>query len=268
MVTVQTTLTRRTPATGRKTVGITAAKGVVTLINQSQSELVVKKGTIVETSNGIKFQIVSDVTVPAVQTQYFMDIPTGLIAGKAEAEIAAVEQGSRGNVAAGRITSIHGYELEVRNVEPTTGGEDVVLQVATQEDLDRAQTLVSRDSAQELNDAIKDRLGDRILLEETFKSEIQWVSMSQVGEETSEVFASGVCLGKAFLLDTRLFGEEVARALTVEVPSGFAIDPQTVSLAGVELVESGSEFQLRVQAQAVIQGIINPQELADQLVRT
>jgi len=265
LVTVQTTLTRRTPATGRKTVGITAAKGVVTLINQSQSELVVKKGTIVETSNGIKFQIVSDVTVPAVQTQYFMDIPTGLIAGKAEAEIAAVEQGSRGNVAAGRITSIHGYDLEVRNVEPTTGGEDVVLQVATQEDLDRAQTLVSRDSAQELNDAIKDRLGDRILLEETFKSEIQWVSMSQVGEETSEVFASGVCLGKAFLLDTRLFGEEVARALTVQVPSGFAIDPQTVSLAGVELVESGSEFQLRVQAQAVIQGIINPQELADQL---
>jgi len=262
-VTVQATLTRRTPATGRKTVGISTARGVVTLINQSQSEVLVKKGTIVQTGNGIKFQTVSDVVVPAVQTQYFMDVPTGLIAGRAEVEITAVEPGSRGNVAAGRINAIQGYDLEVRNVEPTTGGEDVVLQIAAQEDLERAQTMVARDGTQELLDAIKSRLDGRIMLEETFRSEIQWIGLSQVGEETSEVFASGLCLGKAFLIDTKVLGDEVAQKLAAMVPSGFAIDPQTVSLAEVQLVESDSEFRLRVQAQAVIQGIVNPNELAD-----
>lgn len=265
LVAVQTTLTRRTPATGRKTVGITAARGVVTLINQSQSEVLVKKGSIVETGNGVKFQTASDVVVPAVQTQYFMDIPTGLIAGKAEVEIIAVEPGIRGNVAAGRINSIQGYNLEVRNLEPTTGGEDVVLQVAAEEDLERAKAMVSRDSAQELLESIKARLDGRVLLEDTFQSEIQWVNMSQAGEETSEVFASAVCLGKAFLIDTERIGEEVARALAAKVPEGFAIDPGTVELVEVRLAAGESEFRLRVQAQAVIKGIINPSELADQL---
>lgn len=265
MVAAQATLTRRTPATGRKTVGITGASGVVALINQSQSEVVVKKGTVVETSSGIQFQTVRDVVVPAVQAQYFMDIPTGLTAGKAEVEIAAVEPGSRGNVAAGRITSIHGYDLEVRNVEPTAGGEDIVLQVAAEEDLKRARAMVERDAAQELSDAIKAKLGDGIMLEETFKIEIQWVNLSQAGEETSEVFASGMCLGKAFMLDTGQLGEEVAQALAAKVPPGFMIDPRTVSLGGVQLVEAGQEYLLRVEARAVIQGVITPNELADML---
>src|SRR5690606_30134108 len=116
----------------------------------------------------------------------------------------------------------------------------------------------SRDSAQELLESIKARLDGRVLLEDTFQSEIQWVNMSQAGEETSEVFASAVCLGKAFLIDTERIGEEVARALAAKVPESFAIDPGTVELVEVRLAAGESEFRLRVQAQAVIKGIINP----------
>ena len=95
LASVQTLLTRRTPATGRKIVGISRAVGAVTLINQSQSEAAVAKGTILETGSGILFRTTKDVVVPAVTTQYFMDIPTGLTAGKAEVEIEAVEAGSQ-----------------------------------------------------------------------------------------------------------------------------------------------------------------------------
>ena len=56
LVAVQTTLTRRTPAPGRKTVGITAARGVVTLINPSHSEVVVHTGSIGERETASSFR--------------------------------------------------------------------------------------------------------------------------------------------------------------------------------------------------------------------
>lgn len=265
LASVQTLLTRRTPATGRKIVGISRAVGAVTLINQSQSEAAVAKGTILETGSGILFRTTKDVVVPAVTTQYFMDIPTGLTAGKAEVEIEAVEAGSQGNVAAGRIVAIRGYDLEVRNSDPTSGGEDVVLEVAVREDIERAQNLVRRDGKQELRDALIVQLGGRLMIDETFKIDIEWTNMSQVDEETSEVFASGICVGKAYLVDLDQLSRATAALLAEAVPDGFVLVPETVSFDSVSINETEAGYQLNLRTQAVIRGVIDEATLAQQL---
>lgn len=263
--TASLTLTRRTPATGRKTVGIAAARGVVTLVNQTQSEILVKKGTIVETGTGIQFRTLSDVSVPAVKTQYFMDIPTGLTAGRAEVEIEAVDLGNKGNVAAGRITIIRGYDLEVRNMDPTSGGEDVVLHVATVEDIARVQAQVERDSRQELLNIIREQGDKRRMLEDTFQMGITWTQLSSEDTETNEVYATGICRGEVYFVDTDELSLHIAELLAASVPDGFMIKPESLVLEQMQLLTDDTGYQLRVVAQAMIQGVIDSQMLANEL---
>ena len=142
----QVTLTRGTSATGRQTVGVAKAVGEIVLINQSEDSIIVPQGTIVTTGSGTPFQITADVEVPGLTTQYFMGIPVGLQAGQAAASIEALTAGTIGNVAEGRIEKIVGFDLEVRNPEPTRGGADTVLQVAVSDDLKRARQMVERDA--------------------------------------------------------------------------------------------------------------------------
>lgn len=262
---VQTTLTRKTPATGRKTVGITRASGAITLINQSQNEVLVAEGTIVETGSGILFRTSEDVVVPAVTTQYFMDIPTGLAAGRAEVGIEAVEPGSRGNVAAGRIDNVRGYDLEVRNMDPTSGGEDVVLQVAAQSDIERVQSMVRRDSEQELLDAMLAELEGRVIIDESFKIDIEWTSVTEIGEETSEVYATGVCIGRAYLVDTGALSSQVADRLAALVPDGFIINPHSVVINSVNIIGTDAGLHLSLDVSAVIEGSVDAELLAQQL---
>ncbi len=263
--TAEVTLTRKTPATGRKIVGISPARGVITLVNQSQTEVLVKKDTLVETGSGIQFKTVADVLVPGVATQYFMDIPTGLSAGRAEVEIVAVESGSQGNVATGRIGVIHGYDLELRNFDPTTGGEDITLQVVTEADIERAQALVIRDGEQELKSTLFAKQGDLVLIEDTLTLNVQWGNMSEIDAETSEVSVSGLCHGEVYLVDMTVLGEQMASLLTAQVPAGYVINPDTLVLDDLILLDATAEVELKIHARALIQGRIDPLWLATEL---
>ncbi len=91
------------PTTGEQTIGFTRAEGKVILFNNNKKEITVPTGTIVKTSNGIKFKTVQKVTVPAMKDEYSMGVFEGSKVGKTEVNIVALNAGSQGNVATEEI---------------------------------------------------------------------------------------------------------------------------------------------------------------------
>lgn len=125
------------PASGRSTHGVTTAKGVVVLINDTDKDIQIPKGTNLSTPGGTLFKTLAQVTVSGRKTEYFHEVPVGLRAGQAEVKVEAVKSGLSGNVAAGRISKIQDFsELKVVNPEPTFGGEEQSLAVVTEADVE------------------------------------------------------------------------------------------------------------------------------------
>ncbi len=257
-------LTGQTPATGRKTVGVTAARGFVTLINHGQNDVLVKKGAVVETKTGIKFTTINEVTVPAVTVHYLGDIPIGSASGMAEVEIEAVEPGSKGNVINSSIEIIKKYDLDVRNVNPTTGGEDIAFRIAAKDDIEKAQAMAIRDGERKLNASLQEQAGQRWVLNDTFEVKTEWTDMSTVGEETSDVYVSGVCTGQVYMLDSYKLSEHVSEQLSAEVPSGFVIDADTIVFDNLRLIYD-EDLKMGISAWAVIHGAVDTISLANEL---
>ncbi len=259
----QVTLTRGTSATGRQTVGVAKAVGEIVLINQSEDSIIVPQGTIVTTGSGTPFQITADVEVPGLTTQYFMGIPVGLQAGQAAASIEALTAGTIGNVAEGRIEKIVGFDLEVRNPEPTRGGADTVLQVAVSDDLKRARQMVERDAELMLIAQIEKEIAEssRVFLADTLQIELDWGNETTPGEETAEVFSTAVARGTGYVIDERQLLAEIKAALVNMQPQGYSLIDSSVRLTDMESFTGDGNSILRLTVSGQSQAVIRPEEL-------
>jgi len=261
-------LTRRTAATGRKVLGTARAVGEVVLINQGREQVLVPRGTIVSTASDTLFQITADVTVPGITAQYFMGIPVGIQAGQAVAPIEAVLPGSGGNVAAGRVERIAGFDLDVRNPEPTRGGQDTVLQASTAEDVERARQLVERGAEQEVLSRLREKLesSSSSLLVDTVQVGLEWAEATPVGEETHEVLATAQVKGRGYALNTDKFASAVELALQEVLPPGWTVVPHTVRHSAPEVLSTDDGPMLQVMAAAASRALVSPGEVAPLLV--
>ncbi|MCB8959685.1 MAG: baseplate J/gp47 family protein [Ardenticatenales bacterium] len=111
------------------------ARGTVIFINTVEQGLTIPAGTRVSTSAGqnIVFQTLRDVEM------------ADTVGATAEVDVVAVQPGPQGNVEPDLINRVEGslaLQLEVRNVEPTTGGGVRVSQAVTQDDRDRLRAQV------------------------------------------------------------------------------------------------------------------------------
>ncbi len=267
-VETEVTITRRTAATGRQVLGISKAVGEVVLINQSEESVTVPRGTIVTTASDTPFLIAADVHVPGVTTQYFMGIPVGMQAGQAAAPIEALVPGSSGNVAEGRIVRIVGFDLDVRNPEPTRGGADTVLQVAAEADLGRARQMVERDADQEVREALARQLAGsgKRLLEETLQVQIAWDGQTPSGEETGEVFATAKVKGKGYSLDEEKLRAEVEAALAKLMSASHVLIPHTIDYRTVAIGGGAGDQFLQCEVAGYSRAVVSPDEVASSVL--
>ena len=95
---------------------------------------------------------------------------------------------------------IAGFDLDVRNPEPTRGGADTVLQVSSEDDLAEVRHMVERDAEQ----AILSKLSEELtgspykLLSGTLEIELEWEYHTPLGEETEDVFAAAKVRGRGY----------------------------------------------------------------------
>ena len=134
-----------------------------------------------------------------------------------EVEIQGVELEAK-DVARGTISQVEHYELDVRNVEPITGGEDIILKVATNADIEKAQGMALKDGERKLNALFRELPDAYHLLNDTFVVKTQWTDMTEAGEETGEVYVSGVSTGEVIVVDSYKLSEYVSQLLRLRSP--------------------------------------------------
>lgn len=111
------------------------ARGKVIFVNRIPQEVAIPAGTRISTSAGerIVYQTLTQATVP------------GAIGATVEVDVVAITPGLQGNVEINQINRIEGLlalQLEVRNLEPITGGGIRTARAVTQSDLDRLRAQV------------------------------------------------------------------------------------------------------------------------------
>ncbi|HZP96120.1 MAG TPA: baseplate J/gp47 family protein [Candidatus Limnocylindria bacterium] len=120
-------------ATGSRTEE-TKASGVVRFQNQTTGDIRIPKGTIVSTSDNIRFQTLEDKTLPRSSIG---PLPPFVTFGTVDIPIEAVSPGPSGNVGAQKITQgPQPAQYSVTNQIATTGGDSKKIPVIQQSDYD------------------------------------------------------------------------------------------------------------------------------------
>ena len=121
--------------TGRVMVPSQKARGVVLFTNRIPDQVTVPAGTVLRTSAAqpVRFATMADVTLP------------GQVGETLQVPIEALEAGFVGNVPAGRVNTIEGplsARLAVANPEPTEGGMADEVRAVSEQDMERARSLL------------------------------------------------------------------------------------------------------------------------------
>lgn len=247
------------PATGRRAVGISRARGTVTFLNQDAQAVKVPAGTLVTTAAGTAFRVQETVQVPGVKTEYFMKIAVGLRAGQAEARVEAVEPGSGGNVAAGRVVKIQAQlsgRLQVTNPEPLRGGDDRIAPVVTAADIGRAEREAAAALARKAQASLEAQLpkGASLITESIRLSPPAVNPKLEPGSEAEEVSATAGANAFGLAYRPEAVREAAGELFAAETPEGYALLAESVSVGAPRLgrVEPQfAEFILQVSGQMV-----------------
>ncbi len=137
------------------------AKGIARFTNLSQDEVEIPAGTVVSTAGLIRFATLNDVRLPAGVDEIV------------EVQIEALEAGSQGNIDAEKIIVVEGLlglSVAVTNPEPISGGKDVRMIGASDEDRARLREAVLEILRRSAESQMRAQIGSNdILLLNTFE---------------------------------------------------------------------------------------------------
>lgn len=109
------------------------ARGTLFLRNTLSQAVTVRAGTPVPAANGVQFVVAQTATVPAAAASL-----DGVTYGRGEVALVATIPGASGNISAGSITSIPGFEGTLRVEQGEfTGGSDQEVRIVRVEDVNR-----------------------------------------------------------------------------------------------------------------------------------
>lgn len=210
--------------TGTTDIPDAPATGTVVFVNQQVTPVTVPVGTVVRTSTGatIRFRTTGPVDVP------------GAIGATAEAPIVAADPGPLGNVDANLINQIDGalaLRLNVRNLDPTTGGGIRQTKAVTQADLDRLRGQVTQQLFQLAKAEMPNWMTPSEFLAEGSLS--LYMVMEEdysryVGERADSVDLEMSALVQGFVVDDSEGYGVVYTVLADETPLGYRLLPEDI----------------------------------------
>lgn len=260
------------PTTGIKLIGKTKARGKVLVINEERKPISLPKNTVISTLGGVNFTTAEEVTIPKRQVEYFMGVPLGIRAGKAQVEIIATEPGTKGNVGSGevsRLESPFAQQLRVVNPVPTAGGEDQEIKVVTAEDLQKAEAGIKERVVQEINSRISKNLGqEEIFLDKSLSIKNMELGYNKKTGEEAERFTVNARVKASILLMQRYSLQKASNYwLEKSLGEGYKLrDPQAriVSWQG-QLLEPG-HYSLEVKINGSARAKLDSQTIKSQII--
>jgi hypothetical protein len=246
--------TATTSTTGSRDAADTRASGTVIFINQTEQPIDIPSGTVISSSAGTPI--------------LFQTTEGALLAGgvglQVEAPVEALPEfaGMVGNLDVGLINVVNGdlaAQMTVRNLAPTTGGENRSVRSVTQDDRERLlftlrQQMQSR-ACEEMTsriDASQIVLCDTVRIVEERDDLIQF--SAGVGETADELSLTMRIVVEATSV-SQLSGQQVAFArLAAQIPRGRVLQPETLVYAPgiVQSIDGSGRVGFSITASAVV----------------
>lgn len=245
------------PTTGVERTPDQTATGTVLLRNPTEAAVNVPAGTPLAVFAGPTFTTDAAVDVPAAADGQ---------AGEASVEVTADQAGAASNVEAGMLTG----KLDEPGVfysnrdAAIEGGTDIEVAVASEEDIanleQQVETNLDRAAARGWVDQLSE--GQSVVEPSVETGEPTYELNNQAGDETEEIRLSGTVDASGLVYDLAEVEAQALEffreALQEEVPEGYRLDPETVTLGAPEvLAEAPDNVQYRVEATGVVNAVFS-----------
>ncbi|MCB9454750.1 MAG: hypothetical protein H6671_02045 [Anaerolineaceae bacterium] len=223
---VQVEETGTLETTGTQDLGAFPASGSVVFINQTNNTVSIPAGTVVSTSAGTPIQF---------RTSQTAELAAG-VGLQIEVPIEALQNasGDAGNVESGLINTVIGplaNNVTVRNLAPTSGGENRVVRVVSQEDKERLADTVRQQLQSRAFIEMRPRLSEtQSIIFETIhiaEERADWTSYSaNTGDVADTLTLTMQVIVEASAID-QLLGQQVVLArLSQQIPRGRVLSPE------------------------------------------
>lgn len=249
-------------ATGKKQVG-DPAKGTVVIRNKTDSAIALSKGTILSSSNNLKFNLDLSVTIASRSA----DDGTW---GKATGTVTAQAVGADGNLASSSDLTVSGYttdKLVAKSEGNFSGGTSKEVTVVSDADQKKLLAQLTSDLRRQAQQKLQEKLPDKKVLQEALSEEILKRSYSKNINDQASEFSLNLNVrykGTAFEdKDLRLF---VSKLVTTQVPEGFQLDlAETETQADVSKLEKDGKLIFLARFKAKLLPKIDTDKIKNQI---
>lgn len=268
----------KTEATGKKEIG-DPAKGTVIIYNKTFDSKSLSKGTILTSSNGLKFTLD---TLVNVASQSATD--TGITFGKANTTVTASTVGADSNLPSGiqfAIGNLTQSQFDAKAEGNFSGGTSKQATVVSDADQQRLLAQVAGQLRKQAQQTLQENLKDKKILEEALAEEIVKKSFSKnTGDQASEFSLNLTVKYKGTAFEDKDLKLIVSKLVNTQVPEGFQLNlSETETQADVSKLEKDGKlvFLARFRAKLIpkldLEKIKNqikgktPQQVAETLKR-
>ncbi|MBI2613797.1 MAG: baseplate J/gp47 family protein [Candidatus Levybacteria bacterium] len=256
-VTISQNGTVSTSTTGKKDVG-TNSKGAVTIFNTLQQSKTFSEGTIITSSNGLKFTFDSQVTVKAVASRSADEPPPP--SQTATVNVTASQLGKESNLPSGTRFTIPNFdisEIVAKNDNPFSGGTKKEVTVVSKADSDKLETELPKQLENKAKEALEKQIGkDKVLLPVFISKSISKKSLNvKVGDETNQLTLTGTVEFKGISYDKNHLIAFSKSLLEKDVPENQRIDYNNIKTAVLDIEEKSDE---EVEANLNIKALLVP----------
>lgn len=239
-------------ATGKKEIG-DLSKGTVILFNKTYESKTLSKGTVLISSDGLKFTL--DLSV-SIASQSATD--TGVTFGKANAQVSAQAVGADGNLPSGTsftIASVSSAQVSAKAEGNFSGGTSKQAKVVSEADQNRLLAQVALDLRRQAQQKLQETLKDKKVLEEALDEEIVKKSFSKnINDQTDNFSLNLMVRYKGTAFDDKDLKLIVSKLVTTEIPEGFELNfEETETQADVSKLEKDGKlvFLARFRAKLI-----------------
>lgn len=251
-----------TATTGKKEVG-DKAKGTVTMFNSNTTGATIPTGTVIISSNDLKFVTDKAVTVASASG----DIFSGTDPGKADVTVTAEKFGTNFNLPSNTKFSVEGSSaIAAKNDKPFAGGTKKEVKVVSKKDHDKLSSDLQKQLEGEAkNDIQKKAKGDSVVLPNFISVEFDKKSFSKdVDDEATEVSLTATISYKGVSYknsDIIAF----AKDKLVNTNTKLEVDEKSIEASATDLKQKGDNASAKLKIKASLVPKIDEKELAKEI---
>ncbi len=226
---------------GSKKTGDKRAGGKVRFINERKEKVEIPAGTVLLGENKMKYRTTEDITIPAMQIDYLMNVQVGRKAGQIEAEIVAEKKGAEGNISIGKINTFAQplENVHVINPEPISGGSDIVKKIVTEKDIEKLKgNLTERIKTQLLNKIYQELGGNYRLIEKEINySKIDYNLNNKAGDVIPVLKGSATLIAGGYLLKNNEIDRLATNIFQKNLEKGHSLLSKGIVIEDIKLAE-------------------------------